>query len=451
MKKFSVLSQALQLLCAALLWSGAASVSWALDSMPHSLSRSRQFVVYAKDGALRGAVGIVGEDTKEAMLHALGLEDEWKIPIVVDLRAPEPGLPDARPPVRLAFAQTGTGLKIELDLQLGDGARGTRIRDELVRTLLLEMAYRDHEQLGVGEAVTLPPPWLVEGFSAYVDNLEDGVSASMFAALLPTTETMSISDFLARNPATMDSTSRAVYRAYSYNLVSLLLQDVEGGRAGMLSFIYDLPKLPADEARSAGVLAQHFSQLAASPDGLEKWWTLGLARLASADQFHPYSVKETEEHLVPLLSFQSLPDPKKPTAPTKTYTLDDFEEFSGHRRNRGLLEGTRRGLVELTGRANPLSRPIILGYQEVVQTLAQEHTKGVAARLQALADERKRVLKVRDGIADYLNWYEATQVPEQSGDFESYFQAAKQLEQPQTVHRPDAISAYLDGLEMEYQ
>ena len=441
----------LRLLCAGLLWSGLVSTARALDIMPHSLSRSRQFVVYAKDGALRGAVGTVGDDTKDAILHALGQQDEWKIPVVVDLRAPEPGLPDAHSPVRLSFGQTGTGLKIELDLQLGDAARGTRIRDELVRTLLLEMAYRNYDGLGVGTAVTLPPPWLVEGFSAYVDNVEDGVSASMFAALLPTTQTMPISDFLARDPSAMDSTSRAVYRAYSYNLVSLLLQDVEGGRAGMLSFIHDLPKLPAEEARSAGVLAQHFSQLAASPDGLEKWWTLGLARLASTDQFHPYSVQETEEHLVPLLSFQSLPDFFNDTATTEIYTLDDFEEFTGHKQNKGLLEGARRGLVELSGRANPLSRPIILGYQEVVQTLAQEHTKGVAVRLQTLAAERKRVLKARDGIADYLNWYEATQVSDQSGDFENYFRTAKQLAQPQTVHRPDAISTYLDGLEMEYR
>ena len=341
-------------------------------------------------------------------------------------------------------------MRIELDLRIGDGGRGTHVRDELMRTLLLEMAYRDHGDLGVGHTVTLPPSWLVEGFSAYVDNLEDGASARMYAALLPTTETMPISDFLAKDPTTMDSTSRAIYRAYSYNLISLLLQDVEGGRAGMLAFIHDLPTLPADEARSAGVLAQHFPQLAGSPDGLEKWWTLGLARLAAADQFHPYTVEETEQHLVPLLSFQSFPDLKK-QAPPKNYTLDDYADFSGHKQNRGMLEGTRRGLIELSGRASPLSRPIILGYQNVVDTLMQERTKGVGQHLQALAEARKKVLKERENIADYINWYEATQVPEQSGDFEGYFRAMRQLEHPKPVHRPDAISAYLDGLETEYR
>ena len=434
-----------------LLWCGlTANVVQGLDLMPRSFSRSRQFVVYAKDGALRGAIGTLAEDTKEELLRALGQPDHWQLPIVVDLRTPEPGLLDVRPPVRLTVAQTGSGLKIELDLLLGEAGRGTRIRDEIVRTLLIEMAYRSHANLDSGQGATLPPAWLVEGFSAYVDNLEDGVSASMYAALLPTTDSVSISDFLAREPSAMDSTSRGVYRAYSYDLVSLLLQDLEGGRAGMLAFIHDLPTLTPEEARSAGVLAQHFPQLAGSPDGLEKWWALGLARLSTADQFHPYTTQETEQHLLPLLSFQNLPDPKRPGV-TKTYTLDDYAEFTGHKQNRQLLEGTRRGLVELSGRANPLSRPIVLGYQEVVETLEQEHTKGVGPRLQTLAAERKRVLKQREQIADYLNWYEATQVPEQSGAFETYFRAARQLENPQPVHRPDAVSAYLDELETEYR
>ncbi len=434
-----------------LTWLMVAVPGWALDLMPRSFSRSRQFVVYAKDGALRGAIGTLGDDTKAEILRVLGLQDDWKLPIVVDLRVPEASVQDARAPVRLTLAQTGTGLKIELDLLLGEAGRGTRIRDELVRTILLELAYRERRSLGAGQGYIPPPAWLVEGFSAYVDNVEDGVSASMFSALLPTTQTMPISEFLQRDPATMDSTSHAVYRAYAYNLVSLLLQDLEGGRAGMAAFIRDLPTLLLEEARNAGVLAQHFPQLGATPDGLEKWWALGLARLAATDQYQAFSVEDTETRLLPLLSFQSLPDPKKPSQPVKNYTLDDYEEFVGRKQTRRMLEGIRRGLAELSGRANPLSRPIILGYQEVVSVLAQEHTKGVRQRLESLAAERKKVLKRREDIADYVNWYEGTQMPDQSGAFENYFRTSRQLAHPRPVHRPDAISAYLDGLDAEYR
>lgn len=421
----------------------------ALDIMPHSSSRSRQFVVYARDSAVRNAVGTLGDDVKDEILRALGLHDDWKLPIVVDLRAPEPGMPDASPPVRLTLAQTGLGLKVELDLLLGEAGRGIRIRDELVRAILLEMAYRDHGQLMAGVGYTLPPPWLVEGFSAYVESVETGVSASMFAALLPASQSLSISDFLSRDPAKMDGTSHAVYRAYAYNLVSLLVNEMEGGRAGMTAFIHDLSGLPADEARSAGVLSQHFPQLAADPDSLEKWWTLGLARLASSDRYQAYSVRETEEHLEQLMTFPGPVDARKATS--KVYRLNEFEKFTPLKRNAQILDGLRAGLVLLTGRANPLTRPIITGYQAVVDSLVHNHTKGVGEKLQELSLARQAVVRQREAIADYLNWFEATQVTDQSGAFEDYFRTARQAEHPAAVHRPDPISAYLDGMDLEFR
>ncbi len=417
--------------------------------MPHSVSRTGQFVVYAKDSAVRNAVGTVGDDAKSELLRALGIRDDWKLPIVVDLRAPEPGMPDARPPVRLTLAQTGLGLKVELDLLLGEAGRGIRIRDELVRAMLLEMAYRDHGELMAGVNYALPPPWLVEGFSAYIENVETGVSASMFAALLPASQSLSISDFLARDPAKMDSTSHAVYRAYAYNLVSLLVNEMEGGRAGMAAFIHDLSTLPADEARNAGVLGQHFPQLAGNPDSLEKWWTIGLARLAASDRYQAFTVQETDDHIEQLLSFPGPVDAKNTSV--KTYRLTDFEKFTPLKKNAQILEGTRAGLILLTGRANPLTQSIVAGYQEVVESLLHNRTKSVAEKLEELSLARKAVVKRREAIADYLNWYEATQMTDQSGAFEEYFRTARQVERPQAVHRPDSISAYIDEMDMEFR
>ena len=421
----------------------------ALDVMPRSFSRSKQFVIYARDGAVRGGVGTLAEDTKSGLLNALNLRDEWRLPIVVDLRPPPPGLPDALPPVRLSLAQTGAGMKIELDLLTGDAGRGTRIRDELVRTLLLELAYRDVNGTA-GQSQTAPPPWLVEGFSAYLENAEDGVTARMFAALLPTSEALPLQEFLAKNPAAMDSTSRGVYRAYSYNLVSLLLREMEGGRDGLLAFIHDLPKTPPAEALDGVALIRHFPALASSPDAMEKWWTLGLAHLADSDRFRSYTVEETEQHLQALLTFPGPVDPKKGETP-KDYTLDDFKDFTLLKRNAAILEGTRVGLAELSGRANPLSQPIVLAYQEIVATLCRNRTAGIGEKLHALEEQRREVLKRREDIADYMNWYEATQVVTQSGEFEEYFRASHQLEARQRARRPDPISSYLDEMETEFR
>lgn len=428
-------------------WSSGARVASALDILPHSFSRSRQFVVYARDASLRGAVGSLAEDTKSGLLSALGLRDEWSIPFVIDLRVPEGSAPDLRIPVRWSLGQTGSGLKIELDLVIGEVGRGTRIRDELVRGLLLEIAYRDHDRLPAGQAYTPPPPWLVTGLSAYLENLEDGVSASMFAALLPTTQALSITEFLSRDPATMDSTSRAVYRAYAYNLVCLLVREMKGGRAGIVAFLHNLPDTTYDDARSAGALGRQFPELA-SPDSLDKWWTIGLARLSASDRYQIFSVRETEEHLQKALTFTMPADAKK-KLPAKTYTLADFREFTALKRNRELLEGTRETLMTLSGQANPLYRQIVADYTALVAGLTRGRTGGVEEKLQVLTVQRRDTLKYRDDVADYMNWYEATQAATQSGSFEDYFHTVRQLDAGQRAHRPDAISVYLDGLGTE--
>ena len=422
-----------------------------LDLTPRSFSRSKQFVVYAQEGAMRNAVGTLGDDAKNSVLGMLGLRDDWKIPIVIDLRPPEPGLPDARPPVQLQFAQTVSGMKIELDLLTGEAGRGTRIQDELVRTVLLALAYQNVTTgLAPGRAYTLPPPWLVEGISAYLDNQENGVSASMFAALLPTLQTMGSMDFLKKDPAGMDSTSRAVYRACAYNLVCLFLRDLPGGRGELAAFVRDLPNLPQGTANSGESLGKYFPELAASPDALAKWWTLALAQLAAGDRFHMYTAEETERRLQALLTFPGPVAPKS-SAPPKTCTLADFREFTPMKQNARILEDLRAGLVLLGSQASPIYDPIVTGYQEVVAALSRNRTGGIAERLHELDKLRRDALRQRDGIMDYVNWYEATQVSTPSGAFDEYFHASRQFDANRRIHRPDPISAYLDSLDTEFR
>ena len=430
----------------ACLWVGAGP-GRGTEVLPHSFSRSRQFVVYARDGAIRGAVGALAEETKAGLLSALGLRDQWQIPIVIDLRAPEPNAPDDRLPVRWTLAQTGAGLKLELDLLIGEAERGTRIRDELVRGLLLELAYRDHDRLPAGRPYTPPPPWLVVGLSAYLENLEDGVSAQMFAALLPTTQALSITDFLGRDPAAMDATSRAVHRAYAYNLVCLLLRELDGGRAGLVNFVRQLPGTTYDDARGAAALGRQFPELS-TPSSLDKWWTLGLARLSENDRHLIFSAAECEARLQRALTFTAPADPKR-RLPPKAYALGDFKEYGERKSNRQLLEGTREALAALGGQANPLYRQIVADYGDVVSGLMRNHTDGVDEKLRQLAKQRRDMLAYRDKIADYMNWYEATQAASQSGSFEDYFHTARRIGAGQRAHRPDAISIYLDGLGTE--
>ena len=230
----------------------------------------------------------------------------------------------------------------------------------------------------------------------------------------------------------------------------MLLRELSGGSAGLRAFIQDLPKTTAEDARSAEALNRHFPELAASPDSMEKWWTLGLAHLSETDRYQVFTVQEMEQRLQALTSFTVPADAKKGT-PEKTYTLMDFHEFAPLKSARPILVNIQQNLAALGGQANPLYRQIVAGYQGVIAILLRGRTGNVEEQLRALTAQRRDVLKCRDGIADYMNWYEATQVPTQSGAFEDYFHAVRQLDARGRVHRPDPISVYLDGLGTEFR
>ena len=70
--------------------------------------------------------------------------------------------------------------------------------------------------------------------------MQDGVAASLFAALLPTTQTMSISDFLARDPTAMDSTSTDPFR----NMISCSLRSRSSRTVATFHHAFALLTLP---------------------------------------------------------------------------------------------------------------------------------------------------------------------------------------------------------------
>ncbi len=56
--------------------------------MPRSVSTSRQFIVYASDARLRGAICDVAERTKQSALQLLQEQDAWKTPILINAQLP---------------------------------------------------------------------------------------------------------------------------------------------------------------------------------------------------------------------------------------------------------------------------------------------------------------------------------------------------------------------------
>ena len=134
-------------------------------SPEHSVSPSRQFVIFGADAQLRGAVSDLGERTKADLLALLRQRDNWTVPIVVNLQPQQANLPEI-PPADVRFSQTGFGLKLQVDLTISKNLDASLVGRELLRAILLEMIYRKESHIAAGSVFVEPPDWLIEGVLA---------------------------------------------------------------------------------------------------------------------------------------------------------------------------------------------------------------------------------------------------------------------------------------------
>ena len=134
-------------------------------SPERSVSPSHQFIVYGGDATLRGAVSKLAEQTKAILLALLRQRDQWKTAIVINLQPEQANLPEI-PPAELRLSQTGSGMKLQLDLTIAQNLHASLMERELLRAILLEMIYRKESDIPPGVAFVEPPDWLLDGVLA---------------------------------------------------------------------------------------------------------------------------------------------------------------------------------------------------------------------------------------------------------------------------------------------
>ncbi len=85
----------------------------------------------------------------------------------------------------------------------------------------------------------------------------------------------------------------------------------------------------------------------------------------------------------------------------------------------------------------------------MAQSLADKKWRGLSKRAAATVQLRERVSSRMRQAEDFMNWFEATQASTSSGDFGDYVRAARTTEE--VTRRRDAISVYLDAMELQFQ
>ena len=410
----------------------------AVQPVEQSISVSRQFIVDGADVAGRGAICDFAEQTKRELLALLGQRDAWTAAIIVNAQYSRANLPDV-PRLSVGFGQTGFGLKLQLDLVIDSGVSRPEVRRELLRALTLEMIYRAQPNIPAGTVYVSPPDWFLEGVPARQSDLTRDRVTALLALPVAAGNVLPLEKFLEQRPELLDGSGRILYRAYAFALVDLLGRSAEGPRR-LTQFILDIPASANDQMIE---LRKHFPGLF-EPEHVERTWQKQIARLSADQPYRLLGSLETERQLNEILRLKIGEGDAG-----KRYELSEFPVFLKYKTAKKTLSSLAGDLGALATRAHPIYAPIIADYAGITALIARGKTLDVPRRLERLEKTRKAIAAQMREIDDYLNWFEATRPAQPSGDFADYMKAADRAAGPAQTKR-DAISVYLDALEMQF-
>ena len=174
----------------------------------------------------------------------------------------------------------------------------------------------------------------------------------------------------------------------------------------------------------------------------EKTWQSALTRASGAQNYQLLTFIESERRLDELLRVK-IPNTEK------SLDLSGLAGRKASAAEKVALTELARTLLLFIGQANPVLRPVAREYQQMAALLARGKRRGIAKRLVRLQSTREKLAARMSDVDDYMNWFEATQLPARSGVFADYLRAASQ---PQATgpRRRDPISVYLDALEDQF-
>jgi len=401
----------------------------------HSVSPSRQFVIYGADAELRGAVSNLAERTKADLLLLLRQRDNWAVPIVVNLQPEQANLPEI-PPAALRFSQTGFGLKLQLDLTVSQKFDVSLIEREVLRAILLEVIYRKEAHIAAGTVFVEPPDWLLDGIIALAPGRDRG---SLIEALTAANNIVPLETFLRERRRLLDSAGRELYRAYSLALVQMLI-DRRDGPAALAKYIGDLSHASSEPLAD---LKSHFPFLVSDA---ERSWQFNLHRLRNFEISKLLTFAESERRLDELLRVKVLQANK----PGKAAAFDELAQRKISPSEKMALSQLSRDLPVFVAQANPVLRPIAREYQQIAALLARGKRRAIAKRLSHVDITYKQLAARMSNIDDYMNWFEATQIKKGSGNFIDYLKTVNQS-QVSAPKRHDPLSVYVDALEDQFE
>lgn len=409
-----------------------------INPQGRTVSDSKQFIVFSKESAPRMKAARQFEDIKLSMRNTVRLNDEWKIPVLVNLEAEAPGRQRRPESSSISFHEGGgDSLRIQLDIFDPAFIDSADLEVEVIRALLLEISYRE-APMRAGRTFQLPPDWLVEAIYERLRARRSGTKANIYSSLLAAESPPELRDFLRLRPTSLDSTSRTLYRAQSLALLEALLELPDGVR-GLHAYI----SAPRRNPPTIEEIVSLFPSIAEDRSAIGRRWLLAIAKGSAANRADLLGSRETARELDRILEIKALPDPKNPEvgAMQGPYAL---EAIARSRNGRFILNQLSDELLRLSLRAHPMFQALVQDYLQVVRDLISRPRRRVDKRVAAAEEIRAGLRQQNSEVESFLDWVETTKIESANETLTIAIEEADTIEAPPP--RPDAISRHLDAL-----
>jgi len=435
---------------------------------------SNQFDVQADSLSDRAALVTFAKSVNADFDRLFGMGPDWRVPIRIQLfkgLGKDVGFQESRTEVE--YFDDAREFTVILHLKLPEGFSNRWLEREIVRVLLLEQMLSGSNPEETAQGNLSVPFWLSTGVLEAISHRSRGRPSDIYSRLVRSRQVLPIEQLLGSSEQEVggDALSESVFRASAAALVEALLEQ-ENGQTNLRKWLADLP---VKRQNLTALFRHHFPSLRSGEASLSKWWALQVASMGQLQALEYYDVAETEEAIDAALRIH-MPSvahgfdvnavregeagvvkrmlgwfSKDEEWEFTSGRLHDYRQFVDHPKAPLVFENCRQALEGVRVRCFPLYRPIVDQYQTAVERL-MKGDKGGVDELLAEGDElRGQIRAVMTRATDFMNYYEATQVGERSGDFKGYHELLDQMRSQKPRPRGDRISTHLDELEREFK
>ena len=355
-----------------------------------SSSRSGAFIAFSQDRDLRNRMLRAADDALLEWEKIHETKAGSASPIILNDKT-RSAIPRGGGSVVPLIFETETGMKVQLDLYDEAALRSGGFDAGVLSALALHAMHRDQPPRA-GKSFALPPPWFIEGLAEEVRRSRDGAPDGVFSALIQSGRPPELEAFFRQKPEILDAASIILYRAQAVSLLRVL-KKADGSKKGFAALFTD----PAFSRGGEDPIRSAFPSFDSRSE-LSKLWTLNIARSSLPPRMASLTVGQSERELVELLK-----------SVNGGQTLSEAAKAKG---GAFLMRECVVRLFNLEFRAHPLFQPILEQYRNIASLLASKPKAAVSVKIQELENTRVLLVERSEKIADYLNWFEVTQLDE---------------------------------------